>query len=513
MRAHSSKPGVVFVFGTIAVQRGGVTRAVLSRAKLYAEADIPVQLLLTGFSHYEDWEASEIRRIWQIPASLEIHYFWREAAPGGGGFVKDPVAEAHADRDLVPVRARSDVLEFFRDGMLDRSIRFDADQRVHSVIRFDQAHRVIARENFDIRGKLVFTDHVAPDRGHVTYRRWFDASGRCWLTTWLTRAGSPTRAVRHHPTTVAYDHLGECIAEWVNDATTEWPRAVVMVDGRQNDPVLLNLGRHEAKTVATLHNCHTQAPHSSNEPTKIGYRPLFSNIDKVDVVVTLTHRQCGDIAERTGATNLRVINHGIPQVETPEVPRKDGLLVAISRLDEQKRLDHAIRAFARTAAHLPGTQFHIYGKGKAEKQLRALINELGMSDQVILKGFTDRPLEVFANATATMLSSVFEGLPLVLTEAMSVGTPFIAYDVNYGPSEVIRHEVDGLLVPPGDVDALTHGLIKVLGDTEYAAKLGKRAREVVDRFSTERWADSWLQLYDELAGTSISANQQTTSSR
>jgi glycosyltransferase involved in cell wall biosynthesis len=105
---------------------------------------------------------------------------------------------------------------------------------------------------------------------------------------------------------------------------------------------------------------------------------------------------------------------------------------------------------------------------------------------------------------------VFEGLPLVLTEAMSVGTPFVAYDVNYGPSEVIRHEVDGLLVPSGDVDALAHGLIRILGDPGYAAQLGRRAREVTDRFSAERWATSWLHLYDELADTSITSRQPTT---
>ena len=501
------------MFGTIAVQRGGVTRAVLSRAKLYAEADIPVRLLLTGFGHYEDREATEIRRIWQLPDSLEIRYFWREAAPGGGGFAKDPVAEAYADRHLVPVRVSSDVLECYRDGMLDRTIRFDRDQLVQAVTWFDQAHRAIARDNFDIQGNLVFAEHVAPDRGRAIYRRWFDADGRCWLTTWLSRAGSPTRAVRHLPAAVAYDHLGDCIAEWVNDATSNWPHAVLMVDGRQLDPVLLNFGESDAKTVATLHNCHTQSPYTSEDPTKASYRPLFSNIDKVDAVVTLTHRQRDDIAERTGATNLRVINHGTPKVQITNPPRQAGLLVAISRFDEQKRLDHAIRAFAQAAAHLPDARFHIYGKGAQERQLRALIQELEMTDRIILSGFTDRPLEVFASATATILSSVFEGLPLVLTEAMSVGTPFVAYDVNYGPSEVIRDGVDGLLVPPGDIDALAQALIRVLGDDDYAARLGSHAREVTDRFSTDRWAAGWLDLYDQFAGTSISAGQQTSSPR
>lgn len=509
MSAQTLKPGVALVFGSIAVKRGGLTRAVLRRAKLYADAHIPVRVLLIGFSHHEDREAAEIRRIWELHDSLEIRYFWREAAPGGGGFAKDPVADAHSDPDLVPVSIDSRAIEFFRDGALDRSVRFDDDQRVQSVVRFDHAHRAITRENYDVYGKLVFTEHIAPDTGLATYRRWFDASGRCWLTTWLSQVGSTTRAVRHHPTPVAYDHFGRCVAEWVDEITSDWPGAIVMVDGRRNDHVLLNLSPDRAKTVATLHNCHTQAPHSAAEPTKATYRTLFSKIDKIDAVVTLTHRQLDDIAERLGATNLRVINHGIPQAKATEVPRQEGLLVAIARFDEQKRLDHAIKAFALAAPHVPGAQFHIYGKGKSEKQLRALVDELDMSDRITLEGFTDQPLEVFAGATATILSSVFEGLPLVLTEAMSVGTPFVAYDINYGPAEVIRHDVDGLLVPPGDINALAQALIKVLGDTEYATQLGKRAREVTDRFSIERWAASWLQLYDELASDQIRANSRS----
>src|SRR5690606_5857623 len=108
---------------------------------------------------------------------------------------------------------------------------------------------------------------------------------------------------------------------------------------------------------------------------------------------------------------------------------------------------------------------------------------------------------VFASATATVLSSRHEGLPLVLTEAMGVGTPFVASDINYGPAEIIRHEVDGLLVPAGDIEALADALVRVLGDPAFAARLGERAGDVTKRFTFERWSKEWLSLYRDLVGS------------
>src|SRR5690606_5694873 len=147
-----------------------------------------------------------------------------------------------------------------------------------------------------------------------------------------------------------------------------------------------------------------------------------------------------------------------PPAPSVNVPREPGLLVAVSRFDHQKRMDHAIRAFALAAPRVPEARFDIYGKGgeRASRQKRA--RELGVADRVRFRGFTDDALKVFASATATVLSSRHEGLPLVLTEAMGVGTPFVAYDINYGPAEIIRHEVDGLLVPAGDIEALADAL-------------------------------------------------------
>jgi poly(glycerol-phosphate) alpha-glucosyltransferase len=176
-------------------------------------------------------------------------------------------------------------------------------------------------------------------------------------------------------------------------------------------------------------------------------------------------------------------------------------------LEGQKRLDHAIKAFALAAPHVPKARFEIYGTGSQASTLKSLAGQLGIADRVRFRGFADRPFEIFAGASAAVLSSSFEGFPLVLNEAMAVGTPFIAYDINYGPAEVIRDEVDGLLVPPGDIEALAVAMVRVLGDPDYAAKLGERAREVAERFSVERWTAEWTELFARLVDSPAPAHR------
>lgn len=75
----------------------------------------------------------------------------------------------------------------------------------------------------------------------------------------------------------------------------------------------------------------------------------------------------------------------------------------------------------------------------------------------------------------------------------------VAYNINYGPGEIIRHETDGLLVSPGDIHGPADALMRVLGAPDYAAQLEKRAREVAGRFPHQQWRTGWLALFNRLA--------------
>lgn len=502
----------VFLASTVAMRYGGMTRAFLSRARLYANCGVTVQVLLTHHMAHEDAEEAALRRAWSLPESVQFRYFWREAAPGGGGAPIDPLALAEHEPGLESEdrsRAKDRLVHFYDDGVLVKTKVFNEDRLVH-INRRDEAGRVDSREHFDPVGRLVRRDELNPETGERILRRWFDRSGTCWLTTWFDAKDQQQRTVRHTPDGAEFDHFSQCLAEWVDEVLADCRRPVVFADKRDLDPALLAVSHPSARRVAVMHTAHQRKPYGSTEQTKTSWLPLLEHSEKVDAVVALTHRQADDIAARHDVTNVTVIPHRVGDPEIAEPERESCKLVAVGRLVEQKRLEDAIGAFAIAAEQVPAARFDIYGEGPLLSQLRSLATELGVADRVSFRGQTDRPLDVLASATASVLSSRYEGWGLVLTESMSVGTPAIAYDINYGPDEIIRHEVDGLLVPPGDTDALAAAMVRMLNDPDYAAASGRRAREVTERFSHQRWRDNWTELFNQLAGTDIRPAVATT---
>lgn len=498
----STRSEAVLILGTIAMRRGGVTRMVLARIRCYAEAGIKVRLLLTGYRADEDHQEAAIREAWSLPDSVEIRYFWRDAAPGGGGAPVDARVSASEEPGLVATtESKSGATTVrFRDehGLLVTAKRFTPQGRLVRVDRHEPGGPVVTREHFDADGRLVVRDGMDAGGKKPLVRRWYARSGECWLTTWLNGDGRPRQTVRHLPEPIGYHHFGQCVAEWIDRELANSPAPVVFSDTREQDAILLALRHETVRKVSVVHNGHTSQPYRSSDSTKSNYRPLLEHLSGIDTLVVLTERQRRDIAERYGGAELTVINHATPDVPEQAAQRDPNLLVAVARMERQKRLEDAIRGFARAAPKLPHARFDIYGGGSERTELGKLVAELGMTDRIRFRGFTEDALNVLAGATAMVFTSRFEGWGLVISEALAVGTPVVSYDINYGPAELIRHEVDGLLVDPGDLDGLAAALVRVLGDEDYAAKLSERAPEIRERFTTQRWRAEWLGLMKRL---------------
>ena len=223
-----------------------------------------------------------------------------------------------------------------------------------------------------------------------------------------------------------------------------------------------------------MHNIHVSPPRRWDSPLNPVYKRVLNRIGGMDAMVTLTERQREDIAERRGRTSNMFVVPNPVVAPAPPARRRAARPVAastiVARLEQQKRLTHAIAAFEQVVAAVPGAQLDIYGDGSEHERLEAEIDERGSRGRSSLHGFDPRASEALWSSTAFLLTSSFEGYPLSTLESMSRGCPVVAYDIKYGPREQITDGVDGFLVPPGDVALLAQRVIELLRSPELVRR-------------------------------------------
>ncbi|MDQ0793252.1 stealth conserved region 3 domain-containing protein [Streptomyces sp. B1I3] len=233
--------------------------------------------------------------------------------------------------------------------------------------------------------------------------------------------------------------------------------------------------------------------------------PLLRYSARLDALAVLSDRTRDWFAETLGATapRIEVVPNALPAGFRPRSTLETRTVVTAGRLVGEKQLDHALEAWALLAPHHPGWTLKIFGDGPMSGALRRQISQLGLHDCVQLNGNSPHLAEEWAKASIALMTSKNEAFPLVLMEAQAAGVPVVSYDCPNGPSEIILDGQSGVLVPPGDVEALAGRLHQLMTDGPLRHRMGASAAESITRFApplvTARWESFFQGLVDERA--------------
>jgi len=185
-----------------------------------------------------------------------------------------------------------------------------------------------------------------------------------------------------------------------------------------------------------------------------------------------------------------------PQLYPPRFQPR--ILLGVGRLIEEKGFELLFEVFIELKDKYPEWGLAIVGDGPLRSFLEQRIKQSGLQNRVFLPGRAGNIGKWYESADIFALSSLYEGFPNVLVEAMAYGLPVVSFDCNSGPRDIIRHEIDGLLVPQGSKSDLTKALDRLMSDDVLRKKYSERALEVRERFSMENISEMWDRLFDEL---------------
>jgi glycosyltransferase involved in cell wall biosynthesis len=174
--------------------------------------------------------------------------------------------------------------------------------------------------------------------------------------------------------------------------------------------------------------------------------------------------------------------------------------LAVGRFEEAKDYPTMIAAFARLAADRPTSRLLLVGKGSLRPEVEQLVRAAGLDERVRFLGVRRDVPELMSAADGYLLSSAWEGMPVVLLEAAAVGLPIVATRVG-GVAEVVEDGTTGFLVPPGDPAALAEAMdrIETLAP-EARVAMGTCGRALVEeQYGTSRVMEMWDRLYSEFA--------------
>jgi glycosyltransferase involved in cell wall biosynthesis len=322
----------------------------------------------------------------------------------------------------------------------------------------------------------------------LDYRKVTDAAGRPVVSLPVI-VGDPDWHLTTAPIVVrdadggvagVVDGFGALYRAWLETVVArlraEIDRPVVVVcESRQLGELLAGWSDPDVRLIHAIHTIHLEPPFTADAPLNPLWSRWFEVADRFDAVLWPTPSQRADVIDRFGDSVVhRVAAHGVPSVASvvPPSQRVAGRVVVLGRLAPGKRVDLAIRAFA--AAAVPGASLDVYGDGPERVALQGLIDDLGVGGSVVLRGSTEDPGAVLDAASVYLSTSAFEGQGLALAEALAHGTPAIAFDIRYGPRDMLAGG-GGVLVPDGELAALSAALTAVLTEDALRSRLAAEA--------------------------------------
>ncbi|KAG80647.1 hypothetical protein W788_02428, partial [Staphylococcus aureus VET1434S] len=373
------------------------------------------------------------------------------------------------------------------------------DKQYHQlnyVNYFDQQRRKIKRELYDGRGflscsrilgegqRIVLENYYTPN-GEIVIQKYFDdIKGKTTLTKVILNEDQHQQF---------FDTEDELVQYFLHQLC------------KNNDQIILDRPHELGNVIAGLNQSipvivvlHSTHLSGTGNDIKSFYKTVFNNLTRYKAIVVSTEKQCQDISQYI-ENKIPVINIPVGYVANLKYQfdsnQKDkNHIISIARLVENKQIKHQIEVIKQLVTKHPNIQLNIYGHGNGLLEYRQLVEDYHLSEHVKFHGFKTHINEEIAKAELMLSTSKMEGFGLAILESLSLGTPVISYDVDYGPSELIQDGFNGYLVPPGDINQMVEKVDQLLNNSQMMQQFSINSIESAQQYNATTISIKWQNI-------------------
>lgn len=242
-----------------------------------------------------------------------------------------------------------------------------------------------------------------------------------------------------------------------------------------------------------------------NQNPGVPYRKLTRRwaARKADAIVTLTEADKRLYKEHLHLRcPVMTIPNPMRKLESESVyDAESRIIISSGRLTYQKGFDMLVDVAARVLPNHPDWQWWILGEGEDRPVLEQKIAETGIGNQLILKGRVDDMDGYYRKAAMFVMTSRFEGLPMVLLEAKAYRLPIVSFDCETGPAEVVQDGVNGYLTTLGDIDRTAERILSLMKDQNLREEFSWNSSVGEERFGRTSILRQWTSLLTSLGAT------------
>ncbi|SEP75311.1 poly(glycerol-phosphate) alpha-glucosyltransferase [Virgibacillus subterraneus] len=510
------KPTMFFLMNSIEIDRGGLTKASLTQASLFAEMGYKVYMVTFNFNPKYPLIRKKLVEMGKLHKNVIVLNMFEELEGNKNPIKANKPAHKLSLKKLAKnytlhKKKGHNIYRAYDNGMYVKYYSLRKNGSLDFIDFFNENRYRTKREQYDPWGnlrKIEFMDFQLNKPRQVLY---YDLKGRVYFSQWNDPESNKVQRIQ------TFKKTGDIKNVYINDNIShkkEWLKSIInkhgsspsvmISDTRSTDAVLAAFHHPQVAKMWRLHSSHCNTQDVMNDEIAGKVKTGIDNLHKYDVALFLTEEQKEDVIKRLGnKTSYYVLPNYYEPKKTSNFnavssEKKDlKLAVIVSRLSTLKRIDHSIKAFRTVVDNIPDAKLEIWGSGDQEEKLKKLIKDSDLEKNVFLKGFTHDPDKVYRRGLFSTSTSKREGFPFSILESMVNGTPVISYDIKYGPNDMIEPSENGFIIENNNIDFLADKMLYMFENPDIAIQMGEKANKYIEKhFSKDAYTHKWIEAID-----------------